>query len=197
MFEEFAERFWARVSKTDNCWEWTGSKSRGYGSFSMGREYGTKRSHRMSYEMAYGPIPEGLFVCHHCDNPGCVRPDHLFVGTHADNMLDAIKKGRLTHPGPRKTPRKPKVVVIYDQDPSLAAKVEELSALALERGRDVAWLQRKLELAYAKIDRLEAKLVKPRAPKKKAPPLAAPKRRDSIETFNEVLTRMGVTVHRR
>lgn len=87
-----AERFWEKVKKTDGCWLWIGGKFKyGYGAFG-GRKH--DRAHRVSYEMAYGPIPHGLFVCHHCDNPACVRPDHLFVGTNNDNIQDSVRKGR-------------------------------------------------------------------------------------------------------
>jgi hypothetical protein len=78
------------------CKEWTGARDRdGYGT--LGRR--KLRAHRIAWEAAYGPIPPGLLVCHHCDNPPCVEPTHLFIGTAADNMQDASAKGRLpTHP---------------------------------------------------------------------------------------------------
>jgi len=88
-----AERFWSRVDKTDGCWAWTGTvESGGYGALSW--EGHKRRAPRLSWELHYGPIPPGLFVCHHCDNPPCVRPDHLFVGTLADNNHDRDAKGR-------------------------------------------------------------------------------------------------------
>ena len=87
-----AERFWPRVRKGDGCWEWQGHRSsHGYGKIGCGgKDIGT---HRVAWELAHGPIPAGMHVCHRCDNPPCVRPDHLFLGTHSDNMRDLAEKG--------------------------------------------------------------------------------------------------------
>ncbi len=90
--------FWDRVSKSDDCWEWTGKLSHGYGVIQRGREGQKILAHRYSWTIHNGAIPDLLLVCHHCDNPSCVRPDHLFVGTHADNLADARNKGRLSSP---------------------------------------------------------------------------------------------------
>ena len=89
-------RFWSKVEKTSTCWFWTGSvRGNGYGSFLLDGVYVS--THRYSWELANKRrIPKGLCVCHSCDVPGCVNPEHLFLGTHADNMLDRKRKGRGT-----------------------------------------------------------------------------------------------------
>jgi hypothetical protein len=93
-----AEHFWSRVARTDDlfsCWEWQGPLSHsGYGQMNMGRRGSRMPAHRFSWELHYGPIPECLFCCHHCDNPICVRPDHLFLGTLQENLADMRAKGR-------------------------------------------------------------------------------------------------------
>lgn len=90
-------RFWANVLRgADNeCWEWQGVRMRTafpYGR--IGQGHNVLLAHRVSWELHNGPILDGLFVLHHCDNPPCVNPAHLFLGTHGDNMRDMASKGR-------------------------------------------------------------------------------------------------------
>ena len=93
------ERFARGVDKTPghgpngDCWRWMGRPDRdGYGQIKVGKR--NKRAHRVAYELQYGPISAGLFICHACDTRGCVNPAHLWPGTNADNMQDMVAKGR-------------------------------------------------------------------------------------------------------
>lgn len=91
---ETHRRFTEKIDKAGDCWNWTAYKDRdGYGSFQyLGRPWG---AHRISYELYRGKVPNGMMVCHECDNPSCVNPMHLFLGTGKDNMEDKIVKGRM------------------------------------------------------------------------------------------------------
>jgi hypothetical protein len=91
--QSLEERFWLYVAKGPGCWGWTASCSDGYGQIKSGKV--PLRAHRVSWVIHFGPIPEGLDVLHHCDNPPCTRPDHLFLGTDLTNVRDAIRKGRM------------------------------------------------------------------------------------------------------
>ena len=89
------ERFWSKVELSPGCWDWTASfrkKTMQYGCFSIsGINY---RASRISWMLSFGDIPEGKVVCHSCDNPKCVNPDHLWLGTQRENLRDSQEKGR-------------------------------------------------------------------------------------------------------
>ena len=86
--------FFQRIGDAEECWLWSGAKNdKGYGQISI--EGKVLYAHRVAYELVYGPVDDDLEICHHCDNSSCVRPNHLFIGTHHDNMVDAGRKGHM------------------------------------------------------------------------------------------------------
>lgn len=99
------DRFFAKIQKTSSCWHWVGPiRPNGYGQIQEGGKGSRNVSaHRLSYELHKGKIPDGMVVMHSCDNPACVNPDHLSVGTYKDNTHDMIAKGRKRTVAPKGT----------------------------------------------------------------------------------------------
>lgn len=135
-----ADRFWAKVIRADGdaCWGWSGSADDdGYGQIrAEGRRGKLLKAHRVSWEIHYAAIPDGLNVLHRCDNPPCSNPAHLFLGTLAENSQDAARKGRL----------------VYQQHPERcrrgerahAAKLTALQVVEIRRLRAEGWTQTRL-----------------------------------------------------
>ena len=115
-------RFWRGLPSGPGCWEWSGARSRGYGYINS--RYAKQQAHRVSWVLHFGAIPDGLLVCHHCDNKPCVRPDHLYLGTIADNTRDAGERGLMSKGTARHNAR---------LDPDLVI------ALRQRRGEGVSW----------------------------------------------------------
>lgn len=135
--DDAEQRFWKRVAKGSHCWSWLGahvSASCAYGRVRFGGKLWV--AHRLAWTLANGPIPEGLDlqVCHHCDNPLCVRPDHLFLGTALENTADSIAKGRrvhLTRPrGPRSATPRDREVCRLGADGLRVAEIVKLTGVA-------------------------------------------------------------------
>jgi hypothetical protein len=126
-----AQRFWAKVDCSGDCWPWTGVLyNTGYGS--VKRNGRPQLAHRFAWTLVNGPIPDGLLVCHHCDNPPCCNPAHLFLGTHKTNAADKVAKGRGINPvlvGER-NPRARATEAIVREVRSLSAMGVSYSALA-------------------------------------------------------------------
>ena len=120
----FSRRFWSKVDRTSECWVWTGSRTCGYGHIRVGsRSDGTRtllRATHVAWELTNGAIPEGLWLLHRCDNPPCVRPTHLFLGTPKDNTDDMAAKGRANTPKGSQRP---------------AARLSEADVLAIREAR--------------------------------------------------------------
>lgn len=136
MQQKYIDKFWSRVDKsqgTDGCWTWTAGKfQRGYGCMTMNNK--SYETHRLSWQMHYGQIPDGIQVCHHCDNPSCVNPAHLFLGSIADNMVDKTRKGRQARGSRHANAKLTEAQVLEIRD--LRSKGMTITALAKKYGVD-------------------------------------------------------------
>lgn len=143
-----ATRFWSKVDKSGECWTWMAATAGplGYGVIGITRER-MVYAHRLSWEMANGPIPAGMYVLHHCDNPKCVRPEHLFLGTIKDNVADMDAKGRRRSLPPRGTAN-PNAKLDEAAVRLIRASSESDAALAIDLGVSTT-LVRKVRLREA------------------------------------------------
>jgi hypothetical protein len=141
------DRLWNKIERTESCWWFLGAKdSSGYGLVKDGigrRHQRAFKAHRLAYMLFYGPIPDGMQVCHHCDHPACVNPEHLFLGTLLDNMHDRDRKGRLHHVVGEGCPQSKltrmqvefikDLVLVHHMRPSFVAKQYDLSQTSVSR----------------------------------------------------------------
>lgn len=143
---DLEQRFWSKVDKNgpNGCWVWTGDTVRD--THRYGRIWTNQRSqttHRLSWQLHFGPIPNGALVCHHCDNPPCVRPEHLFLGADLHNNRDMVRKGRARHP---KGPAHPLYgrgdLIRGSRNPN--AKLTDADVAEIRRLRAEGWTQQKI-----------------------------------------------------
>lgn len=147
MNTETPARYWGKVDlrggDPGKCWEWQASTTSGYGQFWI--RYRMWRSHRVAWILTYGPIPEGLHVCHHCDNKLCCNPYHLFLGTNLDNVRDSLHKGRkarkLSEEDVREIRRHLEVCSLNQEEIADLFGVEKSTISRIKRGRNWSWLE--------------------------------------------------------
>ena len=132
------ERFWSRVcvKSDEECWPWIGCHSSGYGMLKATRSNKKIYAHRLSFEIATETSTQGMVVCHKCDNPDCVNPSHLFLGTHKDNLLDAARKGRKGH---AITPSQASEIKTRSARGEKVAKIARELGVIQRTAYDVAW----------------------------------------------------------
>lgn len=133
--------FWAKASQSDGCWEWQGPPNKsGYGRiWAEGRRW---LAHRRAFVLAKGPIPEGMCVCHACDNRLCVNPDHLWLGTNADNVADREAKGRRAAP-------------VGETNPNARLTAADVALIRAERGhRIISRVARQFGVSRTQVKRI-------------------------------------------
>jgi len=131
------DRFWARITKA-TCWEWTGAlNEKGYGL--VGVDGRTPKAHRVAWELTHGPIPDDACVLHRCDNPACCNPDHLFLGSRADNNADMLAKGRHRSRVDTRTPLDQCLYARGEDHHKAKMTVDTVRALRADRERGLSY----------------------------------------------------------
>lgn len=142
-----ADRFFEKINKVESgCWEWSGAiGSHGYGNFAIGSERSSRKTeyaHRAAWLIIHGPIPDGMVVCHRCDNKRCVNPEHLFIGTQHENVRDCIIKGRANYrsgPNPKiQGVRHPNARLSEEQVKAIFSDMRPYSKIASDLGVSVS-----------------------------------------------------------
>ena len=154
------ERFWAKVDATGGpsaCWPWLGALTKGYGY--LGRGNRSWYAHRFAWQQVIGPIPNGLLVCHRCDNPPCCNPVHLFLGTDADNVRDMIAKGRIATGSKHRSRTHPETIRRGEDHHSARLTVADVRAIRL-RYRQGGIRQRDLGQAYGVTQTMIGRIVR-------------------------------------
>ena len=133
MDKQLVERFWSFVGNTDSgdCWLWTGSLSSHFAQARLSYKNKTLLAYRVSYELHKGTIPKGKIIRHMCDNPSCVNPEHLEIGTQADNVKDMIDRGRAKYPPVKHGSQHPRAKLTEDQ----VAEIRQSSETGVELAR--------------------------------------------------------------
>ena len=176
------ERFWDKVEKSETCWNWLAKRDKnGYGRFSPNGSNSQMPAHRFSWSLHNGEIPDGLLVCHHCDNPSCVNPEHLFLGTPQDNMDDKVRKGRW-----RGNPDSINLKTHLESILALRSSGKDLRSIAKDFDCDRSAVKRLLEKngVYAPLTTGPSRLVEPHLD-------SIITRRDAGETLSSIATSFG------
>ena len=134
IFPDFATRFWTKVNKTETCWLWiAGKDTGGYGTIIYKGK--TQKAHRVAWQIYFGAIPDGMCVLHQCDVRNCIKPEHLFLGTQADNIEDMCRKGR-------------------NRSPELLGEKNPMSKLNLDIARDIRAIYKQGALSQHKLAKI-------------------------------------------
>lgn len=136
-------RFWPKVEQTDGCWLWNGATdSSGYGHLRVSPS-SVAKAHRVSYLLAHGELPDGTLVLHRCDNPPCVNPAHLFLGSNADNRRDCMAKGRVGG----KVPGRLRDEAVLEIEAGRATQTAVAARFGINQSAVSRWVQRRRMIA--------------------------------------------------